>query len=273
MKGIGNQNGSALIMVLWTLVLIGFLAGEYLDHNRGKACFAENAWDSVRQRHATNSVLQLFATNDWPIPEEVKSKRGWTFLSPGDVDLWVKVESESNRININTAPEDRIKETLKEILGEEQLDTEDPLVDAILDWRDSDGLVRLNGAEAEFYESEGVGYGPANGPFKVLTELLLVRGVTRDMFWGNPMNELTPENNEDTETLLSMLDGFTIYDKDIKRVSVLVPGRRYGYMFVLAFLEEEGDQWRVRHIYQNVLSSSDQTINHIDQGESLIESS
>ena len=37
-------------------------------------------------------------------------KEKWNRFSPNNIDLWVKVESESNRININAAAESQIKE-------------------------------------------------------------------------------------------------------------------------------------------------------------------
>ena len=112
-----KNNGSALIIVLWTLVLISFLAGQYLDHNRGKAGLAENAWDSLRQKVAVDSVLHLFATDAWPIPGHENRKGTWYSFSPNDIDLWVRVEDESNRININTAADSRIREKILEVFN------------------------------------------------------------------------------------------------------------------------------------------------------------
>lgn len=63
----------------------------------------------------------------------------------------------------------------------------DAVVDAILglnpstDWRDADGLRRLNGAEAEDYARAGLAWGPCNGPFEGLDEVEQVLGVTREL--------------------------------------------------------------------------------------------
>ena len=156
-----------MIIVLWTLVLISFLAGQYLDHNRGKAGLAENYWDSLRQKEAVDSVLHLFATDSWPIPDQESRKEKWNSFSPNGIDVWVKVEDESNRININTATNSRITEKILELSEDETEDEANQLADAILDWRDTDPLVRTNGAEADLYDALGIGYRPANGPFKV----------------------------------------------------------------------------------------------------------
>jgi hypothetical protein len=244
-------------MVLWTLVLISFLAGQYLDHNRGMAGFAENACDSLRQKEAVDSVLHLLATNSWPIPGQENRNGTWNRFSPNDMDLWVKVEDESNRININTAPASLIREKVQRLSGDEFWDEGDELADAILDWRDSDRLVRINGAEADFYDAKGMGYKPANGPFKVLTELLLVKGVTPGIFWGDPMAGISTGEEGAAEPMPpSLLDGFTIYPKNVKRISIVIPGRGNGYSFITVFLERKNAGWEILQLCRSMLVTS-----------------
>ncbi len=257
----GKNNGSALIMVLWSLVLISFLAGEYLDHNRGKACLAEYAWDSLRQNEAIDSVLHLFATESWPVSGQDPKDGTWAGFSPNGIDLWVKVETESKRMNINTAQDSQIRENIQELLGEEHWDEADGITDAILDWRDTDLLVRTNGAEEEDYNSKDIAYKPANGPFKVLSELLLVKGVTTRLFWGDPMSGiLTKEAETPESTPFSLLDAFTIYPKNTKRVSLAIPGRGNGYSFVTAFLVKKNNRWEIMQLYRTMLVTSGKEI-------------
>lgn len=59
---------------------------------------------------------------------------------------------------------------------------------AILDWIDSDSVPRHNGAEADFYASARLPYGPRNGVPVALEELLLVRGVPRERLLGPELN-------------------------------------------------------------------------------------
>jgi len=266
-----KNNGSALIIVLWSLVLISFLAGQYLDHNRGKAGIAENSWDSLRQKEAVDSVLHLFATDSWPIPGQENRKGIWNSFSPNGIDIWVKVEDESTRININTAPASRIKEKVLELSRDELWDEADKLTDAILDWRDTDLLVRTNGAEADFYDAKGMGYKPANGPFKVLTELLLVRGVTPGLFWGDPMAGIsTGEEGEEKPMPRSLLDGFTVYPKSVKRISIVIPGKGTGYSFITVFLEMKNARWDILQLCRSMLVTSGGET-PLDQTETEIE--
>lgn len=58
------------------------------------------------------------------------------------------------------------------------------VADAILDWIDADSSPRPSGAEADYYQGMGLPYAPRNGVPQCLEELLLVRGVSRDLLFG-----------------------------------------------------------------------------------------
>ncbi len=112
-------HGSVLVMVLWILVLVSFLAGQYLAHNREKADIAQNAWTAFRQRQAVSSVVQLFSTDAWPIPDGTGADGRWFRLFPDDIALWVRVDKESLRTNLNTASDGEIKQKLALMMGDE----------------------------------------------------------------------------------------------------------------------------------------------------------
>jgi general secretion pathway protein K len=62
------------------------------------------------------------------------------------------------------------------------------IVDSILDWYDNEGeedeITHPNGAEADYYAGLPQPYPIKNGRFDSLEELLLVRGVTPELFYG-----------------------------------------------------------------------------------------
>ena len=58
------------------------------------------------------------------------------------------------------------------------------VVAAILDWRDEDNVVTPGGAEVEYYSTLQPPYLPRNGPFQTIRELLMVRGVSRELLFG-----------------------------------------------------------------------------------------
>ncbi|MDW7773127.1 MAG: type II secretion system minor pseudopilin GspK [Desulfobulbaceae bacterium] len=59
------------------------------------------------------------------------------------------------------------------------------LLDSIIDWIDSNDDERDHGAEAGYYLSREPPYEPRNAPVQNLEELLLIRGMTDDIFYGN----------------------------------------------------------------------------------------
>ena len=91
----------------------------------------------------------------------------------------VQVVDEASKLNINTAT----KEQLLGLLGM----TED-VADAIIDWRDSDDTPSSTGVESGYYENLPFGYRIRNGPFRTIRELLLVKGVTEEIFYGEDTN-------------------------------------------------------------------------------------
>jgi len=79
----------------------------------------------------------------------------------------------------------------------------DEVADAILDWIDPDDTPRQFGAEAETYRTLGVPYAPRNGVPQCLEELLLVRGVTRDLLFGADANlnhQIDPEERRGADS-------------------------------------------------------------------------
>jgi len=70
-------------------------------------------------------------------------------------------------------------------LGEER----DIVVDSILDWIDPDSSHRINGAEDDYYKNEGLPYTAKNGRIETLTELLKIRGMTEEIFYGARENK------------------------------------------------------------------------------------
>jgi hypothetical protein len=246
-----KSTGSVLVMVLWMLVLISFLTGQYLGHNREKADIAQNAWAAFRQRQAVSSVVKLFSTDAWPLLDGTGTNGRWFRLFPDDMALWVRVDKESQRVNLNTVADGEIKQKLSLMMGDNFQRESDAVSDCILDWRDTDSLSRMQGAEEKDYKAKGLAYRPANGPFNVMSELLLVMGVTPERFWADPLQLIEADlsslfvqpEKEKAPTALS--EGFTIYPGESKRISVLAPGSETGYLYMNIIMTKESGRLAV----------------------------
>lgn len=66
-------------------------------------------------------------------------------------------------------------------LSKEQADT---VVDSVLDWRDADELVRLHGAESDYYMSLPNSYKSKNANLDTVEEALLIKGMTSEILYG-----------------------------------------------------------------------------------------
>jgi general secretion pathway protein K len=103
-----------------------------------------------------------------------------------DDGFWqVRLQDESGKININTVSEQQLGALVRAI-GIEEPDAE-IITDSILDWRSNvSAMGRPNGAKNDYYQALDPPYNAKNGRFDAIEELLLVRGVTRDYFYGKP---------------------------------------------------------------------------------------
>jgi general secretion pathway protein K len=119
----------------------------------------------------------------------------------------VMVMSEGGKINLNTVAE----ASLRKIIGQFGLEGEakDVIVDSILDWRDPDDFYRVNGAENDYYQSLKEPYQCKNGNFDSIEELLLVKGVTPELFHGKKGTK-TGEG-EVQEERIGLKEIFSIY--------------------------------------------------------------
>ena len=96
----------------------------------------------------------------------------------------VDIQDESGKINLNTVSAEQLR-ALAEAAGIPKEDA-DIIADSILDWRDSDKLFRLNGAEDDYYQTMNPPYKSKNSRFDTVEELLLVKGITPTYFYGYP---------------------------------------------------------------------------------------
>ncbi|HWX23222.1 MAG TPA: helix-hairpin-helix domain-containing protein [Candidatus Binatia bacterium] len=90
------------------------------------------------------------------------------------------VSDEESRLNVNNTS----LEELSKVYGM----TPD-VAAAIIDWRDEDNTVTPGGAEIEYYASLKPPYQPRNGPLQTIRELLMVRGVSRDLLLGSDIHQ------------------------------------------------------------------------------------
>ena len=127
------------------------------------------------------------------------------------------ISDEESRLNVNMAS----VEELGQLYGM----TPD-VVAAIQDWRDEDNTVTPGGAELEYYASLQPPYQPRNGPLQTVRELLMVRGVSRELLLGSaaPQNgTLATEGDDRGEGALDNVNrgwaGMLTVDSSVKDIT------------------------------------------------------
>jgi general secretion pathway protein K len=107
-------------------------------------------------------------------------------IDSADARIRVRLLSETGKIDINKADEALLKSLMASAPVDEERQIR--LVGAILDWRDEDDLVHIEGAEKTEYEDAGLNYQPRNKPFQSIEELQLVLGMDKSIFkWIEPL--------------------------------------------------------------------------------------
>jgi general secretion pathway protein K len=95
------------------------------------------------------------------------------------------LRDEERRININTLTQQNYQ-ILKYLIVDRGFEenTAEIIASSVIDWIDQDQYLfnDLNGAEEDYYLGKGAGYSCKNAPFDSLQELMLVRGMTKEIF-------------------------------------------------------------------------------------------
>jgi general secretion pathway protein K len=207
--GSNPSRGIALMMVLIVLLVLGVLAGGFAYSMRVETKLARNTsfegdlewigrsgvefaryvlvqhlnvfnepWDSLNQKWAggpmgTNEVLEALSLENNTV---------------GQGTFSIKITDTERKFNINSIAGNTYSLQQGLMMAGADPGEIPSIQDAFLDWIDPNDDAHLHGAESSDYISNpNPGFAPyiaKNGPLDDITELLLVRGITPEMFWG-----------------------------------------------------------------------------------------
>jgi general secretion pathway protein K len=189
----GDQRGVALIIVLWIFIFLFVVAFDFTADVR------EEANAALRFKEDTEGYYLAFAGFERGLYEyamwaqagqaqETESPAGffdttWHEEKLGSGAFRVRLVDEGGKINLNRADEAALRNVFTNLgVDEPRLSV---LVDSILDWIDPDDLHRPSGAENEYYELLSSPYSSKNGFFDTVEELLWIKGMTQELFYGS----------------------------------------------------------------------------------------
>lgn len=194
--------GIALIVVMVMILLLGAIAGSFAISMRVESRLASNTqFDTDLQWMGFSGVelAKYVLAEQLKIPEPFDSLRQKWAGGPGqtnDALAWITLDNNplgagtfsvriidcERKANINAAPDPLVQQALT-LVGVEAAEFS-TIVDSIKDWKDRDENEGLSGAESSYYLSLNPPYVAKNGPLGDISELLLVRGVTPEIYWG-----------------------------------------------------------------------------------------
>jgi general secretion pathway protein K len=176
------QTGLALVLVLWILVLVTVTSGAYALMARMDQLEANALLSGTQARLNAEAAIELMAValrDPDDLSRPIADGRPY-FLTIDGNPVEVRITDERGKLDINAAQED----TLFTLFVNHGLNPSDAelLAARVMDWRDSDELERVNGAELDAYLDAGLEVGPANRPFMMTAELLQVLGMPYDLY-------------------------------------------------------------------------------------------
>lgn len=205
-KGSRAKRGSILVVVLWALFFLAALAvsiyallapqiglaGRLKDRTRlyylaqagARKAMAVLADDETE---GTDGFRDVWANSEEEFKDMRLGEDGYVSVSykffddDGAEETRYGLVDEERKININKATEDVLKEFF-ELTAQTTSQTASDIADSILDWVDEDSDPHASGAEDGYYEGLAQAYACKDAKFQILEELLLVKGMTQEIF-------------------------------------------------------------------------------------------
>jgi general secretion pathway protein K len=213
---LSNSKGMALLL---TLTIVALLVTTTLELNR-RARIGIQTTTATRDQLALSQMLESGVQaamallvkdkedseidsiqEDWADPEKIEALINSLNFESGQLKL--KITDERSRIQVNALvqfPDSQTFNEAQRMLWERSLrtaflvyehpDETDPvntIINSLKDWLDSgddEAITGLTGAESDYYRDLDPPYACRNGPLTYLSELLRVRAVTPELYYG-----------------------------------------------------------------------------------------
>jgi len=206
----------ALVSVLVLVALLALFALEFSQRSGINLKMAINHAEATQAFYYAyggyQAALTLLKsdTNDSDGPGDI-----WYGTLPpipfGNGSISVSIEDEKSRFNLRKLVttygfEDKRRSVMLQRIFK-LLDVDSALVDAIVDWQDSDEVQLPGGAEVSYYNYLTPALAPRNDQFLTVGELLLVKGFDHELFFLPP----SARNGFSDEEYLPLVDYVTVY--------------------------------------------------------------
>lgn len=202
-----GQSGVALLLVMGAIIVLTAIVAGFTYSMKVEAKLAQNFRNDGELEWLARSGVELaryilsqemqgpegrmydalnqkWAGGVGSITNETLAGISLTDNEIGNGRFSLQITDQERRFNINSADELVLQQALSLMNVDASL--HGTIIDSILDWRDPDNDPGLNGAESDdFYLRLDPPYYAKNGPIDDLSELLLVRGMLPEVYWGS----------------------------------------------------------------------------------------
>lgn len=188
-----KRGGFVLLTVLVVVAFLALAAYRYNDLMTAEYLATAGAQRAAQARVLAESGIYVAMRNlsaGEGIPEGVRevSLDPQSTAATGSYEI-VMFDEESSRWSLNgLMDQDPKGDALRKVLEKAQSyvpELNSTVISAIIDWLDEDDDLSEQGAENAYYMALETPYRCKNGPLDSLDELLMVRGVTREMLDGS----------------------------------------------------------------------------------------
>lgn len=202
-KILSNNRGVALILVILMIGVIIALTLQINLSSRSEVYEAANLRDGIKLLYIAKSGFYGGETflvedsnnfdslnEDWAKLELISAGSAAFF---GEGYFMLNIKDESGKIPINQLVKDSeynsdIEGMLIRFLTLSEFDLDEQqagdILDAVKDWIDEDDEITGFGAENMYYEDLDKPHSCKNGPLDSIDELLMIKGVTRELHYG-----------------------------------------------------------------------------------------
>jgi general secretion pathway protein K len=190
---------SALAAALWASMKVETELARHADNEQQLLWLGRSGMEYARwilSQHPVSepydSLNQIWAGGPGGAGETNSALSGISMdnYQVGNGTISVKIIDLERKVNVNTANSLELQQVLT-VMGVDA-DNISVVSDSILDWIDSDDAPRIAGAESDYYQGLSPPYYAKNAPIDNLAELLFVKGVTPEMYWGSSATNHMP---------------------------------------------------------------------------------
>jgi len=191
LRPLSSVRGVVLIAVLWSCALIMWFAFQISAQTR---LLGEDRIHSIRNSQALYLAIggcyEALARMGQAPPLKMDKPLDLNWQPDGLPHIVeynsgiavVIIEPEEIKVNVNAAQEAQLRQVLQSA-GADEL-TSEKLADRIIDFTHAGAIPRPQGMEKDDYIKAGLNYIPFNGPLTDLDQLLLVPGLSQQLFYG-----------------------------------------------------------------------------------------